>query len=156
MQDGAVKGAAVAGDRVAAGRETVLEGFADLVAQRRQDVGGLRVGQVGRGHFQHQLPDRVRAGGEVVDQGAQRGERGIGRRILGRRVLGCRRRGRGADVVDGLTDHRAHGGLIQGRPAAVGERGEAAGDQLGDVAAAGGDSDQSTLGQAVVERGRGA
>jgi hypothetical protein len=58
--------------------------------------------------------------------------------------------------VDGLADHRAHGLLVQGRQAAVGERGEAAGDQPGDVAAAGGDGDQGTLGQAIVERGRSA
>ncbi|MGW6404813.1 hypothetical protein [Streptomyces sp. NPDC055134] len=37
----------------------------------------------------------------------------------------------------------------------MGERGEAAGDQLGDVAAAGADGDQGALGQAEVERGRG-
>ncbi|UDM04798.1 hypothetical protein [Streptomyces longhuiensis] len=37
----------------------------------------------------------------------------------------------------------------------MGERGEAAGDQRSDVAAAGADGDQGALGQAEVERDRG-
>jgi hypothetical protein len=86
-------------------------------------VGGLGVGQVGRRDFAYQLTDRVRASGEAVGDGAQHGERGIRRRI------GGRHRG-GADVADGLADHRAHDGLIEGLEAAVGEHGESAGDQL--------------------------
>ncbi|MDX2557652.1 hypothetical protein [Streptomyces stelliscabiei] len=61
----------------------------------------------------------------------------------------------GADVTDGLADHRAHRRLIEGLEAAVGERGESPGDQLCDVLRAAGDGDQGALGQAVVERGRG-
>ncbi|MFD3662783.1 hypothetical protein ACFWVF_19650 [Streptomyces sp. NPDC058659] len=144
-----MEGAAVAGHRAAAGGQAVLEGLADLVAQQRQDVGGVSVGEVGRGDFEHQLPDRVGAGGEVVNEGAQRGERGIRWWIGGREKRGD------ADVADGLADHGAHGGLIDGLEAAVGERGESVGDQLHDGVRTGGDGDQGALGQAVVERGRG-
>ncbi|MEV7189932.1 hypothetical protein [Kitasatospora sp. NPDC093102] len=52
----------------------MLEGLADLLAQQRQDVGGVGVGEVGRGDFEHQLPDRVCAGGEVVNDAAQHGD----------------------------------------------------------------------------------
>ncbi|MER6141932.1 hypothetical protein ABT174_18095 [Streptomyces sparsogenes] len=50
----------------------MLEGLADLVAQQRQDVGGLGVREVGRRDFEHQLADRVAVGGEVVDDAARR------------------------------------------------------------------------------------
>ncbi|MFF4466848.1 hypothetical protein ACFY13_46350 [Streptomyces mirabilis] len=63
--------------------------------------------------------------------------------------------GGGADVADGLADHRAHRGRGESLQAAVGERGEAAGDQLRNVARRAGDGDQGTLGQAEVERGHG-
>ncbi|GAA2531542.1 MULTISPECIES: hypothetical protein [Streptomyces] len=55
----------------------MLEGLADFLAQQRQDVGRLGVGQVGRRDFEHQVADRVGAGGGFVDDAAQRGERGI-------------------------------------------------------------------------------
>ncbi|WP_326770774.1 hypothetical protein OG978_44595 (plasmid) [Streptomyces sp. NBC_01591] len=55
-----------------------------------------RFGQVGRGDFEHQLPDRVGAGGEVVDDAALRGESGICRRIGGRQGLGPGRMSRTA------------------------------------------------------------
>ncbi|WP_234319436.1 hypothetical protein [Streptomyces sp. NRRL S-237] len=61
-------------------------------------------------------------GGEVVNDAARFGERGIRCRIGGRRSRG------GADVADGLADHGAHGGLIERLKAAVGERGEYMGD----------------------------
>ncbi|MFD4144595.1 hypothetical protein [Streptomyces sp. NPDC058572] len=61
--------------------------------------------------------------------------------------------GGGADVPDGLADHSAHHGNVEGRQAAVGEPGESAGDQLRDGVRTAGDSDQDALGQAVVERG---
>ncbi len=115
-----VQGAAVAEQGVAAGGEAVVEGFADLLAQQRQDVGGGGVGEVGRGDFEHQLPDRVRAGGEVVDDTAQRGDGRVRRRIGG--WWGWR----GSDVADGLAGHGAHGRLVEGRQAAMRERGEAA------------------------------
>ncbi|MFD8766831.1 hypothetical protein ACFV03_49340 [Streptomyces mirabilis] len=76
-------GTAVAGRRVATGRWAVLEWLTDLLAQQRQDVCRVGAGQVGRRDFEHQLADRVRAGGEVVDDAAQRGERGIRWRIGG-------------------------------------------------------------------------
>ena len=116
-----MQGAAVPGHRVATGGKAVLEGLADLLAQQRQGVGGLGVGELGRRDFEHQLPDRVRAGGEVVDDAAQRGHGRVRRRI------GRRRRRGGADVADGLADHGAHRGGVEGL-AAVGERGEAAGE----------------------------
>ncbi|QDN54461.1 MULTISPECIES: hypothetical protein [unclassified Streptomyces] len=78
-----MQGTAVAGHRVATGRWAVLEWLTDLLAQQGQDVGRVGVGQVGRRDFEHQLADRVRAGGEVVDDAAQRGERGIRWRIGG-------------------------------------------------------------------------
>jgi len=85
LQDDAVQGAAVAGHRVAAGGEAVFEGLTDLVAQQRQDIGGLDVGEVGWGDFEHQLPDRVGAGVEVSRDGAHRGGGRVRRRIGGRR-----------------------------------------------------------------------
>ncbi|MFD0541812.1 Helicase associated domain protein [Streptomyces mexicanus] len=123
-QDGSVQGAGVSGDRVAAGGEAVFKGLADLFAQQRQDVGGLGVGQVGRGNFEHQLTDCVGAGVEVGGGSAQRGHGGGGRRVSGWWRL-C-----GAGVADGLADNGAHGGRIDRLQAAVGEGGEAAGDQL--------------------------
>lgn len=86
---------------------------------RSQDVGGRGVGQVRGGDFEHQLADRVGSDGEVVDDGAQRGKLGVGRRIGERRG--------GADVAEGLADHGTHPGRVEGLEAAVGERGEAAG-----------------------------
>lgn len=125
---------------------------ADLVAQQGEDVGGGRVGEVGRGDFEHQLTDRVGAGVETVGDVAHFGDDRV------RRLTGGRRRRSdwgGADVGDGLEDHCPHGGFIKGRRTVVGERGEAAGDQFRNVAAAGGDGEQGPLGQAVVEHGRG-
>ena len=57
----------------------------------------------------------VGAGSEVVDDGAQRGDDRVRQRFGGRP-------GRGADIADGLADHGAHRGLIEGLQAAVGER----------------------------------
>ncbi|MFF7167087.1 hypothetical protein ACFZBP_37900 [Streptomyces sp. NPDC008086] len=54
----------------------MLEGLTDFLAQQRQDVGRVGVGQMGRGDFQHQLADRVRTGGEVIDGAAQCGDPG--------------------------------------------------------------------------------
>ncbi len=48
--------------------------------------------------FEHQLPDRVRAGEQLVNDVAQRAGRGVRRRIGGRQ-------GRGG--ADGLAGHRA-------------------------------------------------
>ncbi|MEU6184212.1 hypothetical protein [Streptomyces coeruleorubidus] len=101
----------------------MLEGLADLLAQQGEDVGRVGVREVGRGDFEHQLADRVGAGGEFVDDTAPCGERGIRRRV------GGRRRWCGADVPNGLADHRARRGLIEGLEAAVSERGKSAGDQ---------------------------
>ncbi|MGY5136238.1 hypothetical protein ACWGJW_28270 [Streptomyces nigrescens] len=60
---------------------------------------------------EQEVADRVGTGSEVVDGSAQRGERGIGHRTVRRRRPG------GADVADGLADHRAHsGGSMSWRP----------------------------------------
>ncbi|MFD7781010.1 hypothetical protein [Streptomyces sp. NPDC059753] len=58
-QNDAGQGAAVAGQGVAAGGEPVLERFADLVTQQRQDVGGVDVGQIRGGDFEYQLANLV-------------------------------------------------------------------------------------------------
>ncbi|MES9512206.1 hypothetical protein ABWJ92_38565 [Streptomyces sp. NPDC000609] len=61
----------------------MVEAFVDLFAQQRQNVGGVGAGEVSRGDFEHQLPDRVAAGGEFVDDTAQRGGGRVRRRIGG-------------------------------------------------------------------------
>lgn len=62
-----MQGAAVAGYRVAAGGEAVLEGLADLLAEQRQNVGRVGVRQVGRCDLEYQVADRVRDVDEFVD-----------------------------------------------------------------------------------------
>ncbi|MEE4597611.1 hypothetical protein V2J94_38020 [Streptomyces sp. DSM 41524] len=53
--------------RVAAGRETVVQGLADLFAQQGEAVGGLVLGEVTGGDFEHQLANGEDIGGELVD-----------------------------------------------------------------------------------------
>jgi hypothetical protein len=111
-----VQGAAVAGYRVVTGGQTVFEVVADLPAQWGQDGGGRGVGQVRGVDFEHQLPERIGGGRQAVDDGAQRGKLGVGRRIGSRR--GCE------DIADGLVDYGTHRGRVEGLETAVGERGE--------------------------------
>ncbi|MGW9122378.1 hypothetical protein ACWGRV_38285 [Streptomyces sp. NPDC055663] len=85
--------------------------------------------RIGRRDFEHQLADLVGAGGEVVDDGARGGDGRVRRRIGGRWGR------RGSDAADGLADHGAHRGGVEGLEAAVGERGESAGSGSATVSA---------------------
>ncbi|OXY84682.1 hypothetical protein BEH93_23330 [Streptomyces sp. 2R] len=75
---------------------------------------------------------------------AQFGERGIRWRTGGRRG------------ADGLADHGADGGLIEGRQAAVGECGELAGDPHCATTSVRPEMPVRALREVVVESGRGA
>ncbi|MFJ8390650.1 hypothetical protein ACIQ9Q_40445 [Streptomyces sp. NPDC094438] len=55
LRDGAIQGTAVAGQDVAAGRETAVGEFTDLLAEQREAVSGLSVTQAGRSDF-HRMP----------------------------------------------------------------------------------------------------
>ncbi|WP_018569527.1 hypothetical protein [Streptomyces sp. PsTaAH-124] len=74
LQQSPGQGPAIPRQGVAAGSESVLHRLPDLVAQKRQEIGGLGVGQVRGGDFEHQLPELVRARDQVVDDGTQRGD----------------------------------------------------------------------------------
>ncbi|QLH19462.1 hypothetical protein [Streptomyces sp. Rer75] len=99
----------------------MVEGFADLLAQRGQAGGGLVLGEVAGGDFEHQLTEGEDVGGELVD-GAPPVHGGWVRRWFGGRGW------RGADAVDGLVDDGADGLLFRASGAAGGPSGEAAGD----------------------------
>lgn len=68
---------AVSGQGVTACGEARLGFLAARVAQRREDTGGCGLGEVGRNDFEDQFPDRVRTGGQVVDDAAEFGESGL-------------------------------------------------------------------------------
>lgn len=65
------------------GRALLIRNSLSSFVEGAADVWGVGVGEVGRGDFEHQLPDRARAGGEVVDDAAQRGDSRVRRRIGG-------------------------------------------------------------------------
>ncbi|MFE2188246.1 hypothetical protein [Streptomyces sp. NPDC059455] len=66
-EDGAVQGAAVAGEGVAVGREAVVQGLADLLTQQGEEIGGLVLGESAGGDFEHQLANGEDIDGDLVN-----------------------------------------------------------------------------------------